>query len=184
MKRIDKPNIKRKGRPGRKSKFTEEMLHQVECFAKLGATNKDIAELLDVNLGTVENWLRNKPEFYQAKQRGMKVADAKVAEAAYKSATGYSYEETEISESSKGVYRTTRVKHVPPQPTAFIFWLTNRQPEYWEHANKMKHEHSGQINHNHKSVEDLEQMNELSDSEKELLFDINKKQILHGKNSN
>ncbi|MGE5483158.1 MAG: hypothetical protein ACM3VX_09720, partial [Bacteroidota bacterium] len=55
----------------------------------------------------------------------------------YRRACGYDFEETEIiaDRTAEGQARPARVKrtkkHVPPDVTACIFWLKNREPERW-----------------------------------------------------
>ena len=80
----------------RPSKYNPELNDQVMKFCKLGATNEQIADFLDVSVATVKNWLSNEPEFLTAVKAGRAYADANVAEALYQRAIGYKHKETKL----------------------------------------------------------------------------------------
>lgn len=134
----------------------------------------ELAEILEVNIGTVEYWWRNIPEFKEAVKRGKEQADVRVVESLYKRALGYEYEETRqvtgINRNGQKYHYTTRTKkRVPADTTAAIFWLKNRQRRYWADTHRM--EHSGTIEHHHMDLEDL------TSQEKSLLKSITKKRL-------
>jgi len=61
----------------------------------------------------------------------------------YKRATGYEYQEEVTHVIDGKVVKTKVTKHLPPNPTAFIFWLKNRtgrkhnlQEFSWQDVNK------------------------------------------------
>lgn len=129
------------------------MLPVVRAMAKLGATDVEIAQALQVGLSTIELWARQHPEFLRALKPPKGVADDRVERSLFKLATGYSYDseelfpydhiETRLVKTKDGkteevvlvkekrVRREPVVKHVPPHPTAGIFWLKNRRKEKW-----------------------------------------------------
>jgi len=187
MKR-EKFNLKRtrfpsNGHPGRKSKFLPDMIYEVEMLARLGARNEDIAKFFRVNLTTVEDWLRNNPELYKAKKRGGMEADSKVADSLWKNAMGYDYIKVErvYDETGNCVGKKETTMHVKGDTTAQIFWLTNRQPDYWKHQNRIVHEHSGDIRHAHyHRLQDIP-VEELSEEAQKMLFEINMKQLARGR---
>jgi len=171
------------GHPGRKSKFLPDMLWQVECLARLGATNDIIAKFFQVNPTTVEVWLRDNPEFYAARKRGGIEADSKAVNALWKNVTGYETTRTEEIYNEEGnlVGKKVITSEVRGDITAQIFWLTNRQPDYWRHMNRIQHEHSGDINHAHyHKIQDIP-VDELSKEAQKMLFEINMKQLADGR---
>lgn len=108
-----------------------------EKFARLGATDKDLASVFEVSLSTIEAWKRDKVEFLNALKRGKMIADAEVATKLFHRATGYEHPEDDIRTVSMGdgagseIVITPTVKHYPPDTTAAIFWLKNRRPDLW-----------------------------------------------------
>lgn len=104
---------------------------QARRMALLGATNQQIADMMMVDVKTIEYWVRTKPEFAASMRMGKMEADAHVAEALYKAAIGYDYEEDVVS-TYKGVQSVVRVtKHMPGNPWAMWKWLTARQRGLW-----------------------------------------------------
>lgn len=102
---------------GRPSSFNPAYCEQVEKLCKLGATDEQIAEFFDVAVATIYNWKNKHPEFVEAIKNGKVIADMQVSNSLFRRAVGYEMPDTG--------------KHVSPDVTAQIFWLKNRQPEYW-----------------------------------------------------
>lgn len=135
---------------GRPSKYDpERMLPVVRAMAKLGATDIEFAQALQVNLGTIELWARQHPEFLRAIKPPKGVADDRVERSLFKRACGYSYDGEEIVPydhvetqrrgdqdlvlvREKRILRVPVVKHVPPDSTAAMFWLKNRRKDRWK----------------------------------------------------
>ena len=134
-----KGNKNAAGNPGgaRPSLFKPEYVEWAEKFARLGATDKDLASVFEVSLSTIEAWKRDKVEFLNALKRGKAQADAEVASKLFHRATGYEHPEDDIRTVSMGdgagseIVITPTVKHYPPDTTAAIFWLKNRRPDLW-----------------------------------------------------
>ena len=134
-----KGNKNAAGNPGgaRPSLFKPEYVEWAEKFARLGATDKDLASVFEVSLSTIEAWKRDKVEFLNALKRGKMIADAEVASKLFHRATGYEHPEDDIRTVSLGdgagskIVITPTVKHYPPDTTAAIFWLKNRRPDLW-----------------------------------------------------
>ena len=136
-----------------KSKWNvvKEKLLLVECWARDGLIDKQIANNLNISEDTFYEYKKKYPEFSEALKKGKEVVDYEVENALLKRAMGYDYEE-ETYESrlnrESGEYEevlTKRVKkHVQPDTTAQIFWLKNRKPDIWRDKQEIKH--SGEIN--------------------------------------
>jgi len=129
---------------GPKAKITEARYEEAYRLSLLGLTNKELAIAMGVSVATIENYLKNDPEFYAAVKRGKTDADSKVAQSMFKRAIGYSHPDTYITpnrvkvytqdENGKNVLVEERtevlqipiIKHYPPDTSAMIFWLVNR----------------------------------------------------------
>jgi hypothetical protein len=67
-------------------------------------------------------------------------ADKRVERSLYERANGYSYNAVKIfmpAGAKKPVY-APYVEHVPPDVTAGIFWLKNRDPAQWRDASQLE----------------------------------------------
>lgn len=162
-------------------RLDETVLWYVECHARLGATDKDIARLLRVHITTIDYWKRHRPEFLEALNRGKQEPDDRVERSLFERAVGYSHPDTHITHYKGTIIQTPYIKHYPPDTAACIVWLRNRRKEQWSETMLHKHEHKGTINH--KKVEDLP-LNALTADQKEMLFQLNLKQIEGGDTSN
>lgn len=116
---------------GRPTDFKDEMCVQAEKLCLLGATDKQLADFFGVTEQTINNWKNDHPKFFESIKRGKLDADTKVAESLYKRALGYSHPEDDIKVCDKEIIITPTIKHYPPETTAAIFWLKNRQPKNW-----------------------------------------------------
>lgn len=129
---------------GRPSKYRKEYAEQArKLCAQLGATEADIAQFLGVATRTVERWKVDHPDFCRALKLGKKVADARVEQSLYRRATGYMHESEKIFQHGGEVVRAKTVEQYPPDTTACIFWLKNRDKANWRDKQDM--EHSGSI---------------------------------------
>lgn len=134
---------------GRPTLYREEYCIQAEKLCKLGATDAELADFFEVDESTITNWKSNYPEFFASIKSGKIIADAEVASRLYKRATGYEFRETTFEkvglkqetievgeEGMESIENDTFkkkvvVKEMPPDTTATIFWLKNRQPKKW-----------------------------------------------------
>jgi hypothetical protein len=116
---------------GRPTDYKEEYNAQAEKLCKLGATDKELADFFEVVESTINEWKLKHPEFSESIKAGKILADSEVAEKLFKRATGYSHEDVDIKVIDGQIVTTDLVKHYPPDTTAAIFWLKNRQKEKW-----------------------------------------------------
>ncbi len=98
-----------------------------------------------MSVSTIYNWKGQFPEFLEAIRGAKAVADCLVAEKLFEKATGYEWVEEQAikvrtivyGDNGKKLKETEEVrvvevrKRLPPDTTAAIFWLKNRQPEVW-----------------------------------------------------
>lgn len=95
----------------------------------LGATNEELGELFGVTKETIQDWMRTKKDFRQAVYEGREGADAKVAAALFKRATGMTLPDENVhfnQDAGKFVVRKTS-KHLAPDPGSAKFILANRR---------------------------------------------------------
>lgn len=117
---------------GRKSAYKEEYNQLAENYALLGATDKEMADLFSVTERTLNQWKKDYPEFLQSLKKGKNIADANVASRLYNRAIGYDCKAIKFATSEGKITDSKEyIEHYPPDTTAAIFWLKNRQPEKW-----------------------------------------------------
>jgi len=116
---------------GRPTKYAPEYDQQVYKLALLSATDREMADFLNVCEDTFHEWKKVHPSFSESINRGKNMADANVASRLYERAMGYSHPEEKVfcSEGEVVTYATT--KHYPPDTMAASLWLRNRQPAKW-----------------------------------------------------
>lgn len=109
-------------------------------FALLGLTDKQIADAFDITEQTIHQWKKDHIEFNLALKSGKEEADSNVAESLYKRATGYKHKAIKMffDKDSKSVIKEEYLEHYPPDSTAMIFWLKNRQRELWRDKHELE----------------------------------------------
>jgi hypothetical protein len=156
-----KPTVNKEGGKhagGRPTPYKPEYCHQAEKLCRLGATDKEMADFFGVVESTINKWKIDHPQFSESLKRGKLLADANVADRLYQRAMGFEHDSEEIKvipfgkakaagkedeedEEQKdvesadvdhpNVIRVPIRKIYPPDTTAAIFWLKNRQPKKW-----------------------------------------------------
>ena len=117
---------------GRKSDFREEYVEKAYRYALLGLTDIQMAGLFGVSQQTLNSWKKQNPLFLESLKAGKDEADSKVSKMLLQRAMGYEYEEIHEEKQGKKVIKKRIIKkQLPPDTTAMIFWLKNRQPELW-----------------------------------------------------
>ena len=109
-----------------------------EC-ALLGATEKEIARIMGINIATLELWKNRRPEFAEQLEAGKVEADAKVAHAFYRCATGYEYTEEFANVDRAGVpHKMTLKKYQKPESWAANKWLGIRRRADWSETQRIE----------------------------------------------
>lgn len=129
----------------RPTKYKPEYQGQAKKLALLGATDKDLAAFFEVSESTLNKWKLDYPEFSEALKEGKDELDSQVVRSLYQRAMGYSHPEDKIFNQAGEPMVVPTTKHYPPDTTACIFWLKNRQKEEWR--DKQDVEHSGKVGH-------------------------------------
>lgn len=122
-----------KSKGGRPSDYREEYADQARKLCLLGATDKELADFFGVCEATINNWKIDYPQFLESLKAGKASADAEVAEKLFRRALGYSHDAVKIvaDAKSKEEHVVHYTEHYPPDTTAAIFWLKNRQRDKW-----------------------------------------------------
>lgn len=131
----NKPASKATAAPkrGRPTAYLPAYAEQARRLAMLGLTDAEMAEFFSVSERTLNTWKKAHPDFLQSLKAGKIEADTHVATGLYQSAIGgHVVTETREQEGPDGgITRTKETKQVPPNVTAQVFWLKNRQPARW-----------------------------------------------------
>lgn len=118
-----------------KNKYEEKVmpkLNLVECWARDGLTDEQIARKLGIGKTTFYKYLNDRSELSERLKKGKEVVDYEVETALLKRALGYKYAEvTEELVGEEMMVTKSVVKEVAPDVTAQIIWLNNRKPEKW-----------------------------------------------------
>ena len=126
---------------GRPTKYNPDYHpKKVIGYCLLGLTDEQIAGIFEIAVSTLYEWKKEFPEFSEAIKNGKEEADVKIAASLYKRATGHKEKKTipiKLKETKNGEGSTERVELVevedyyPPEVSAQIFWLKNRNPQMW-----------------------------------------------------
>jgi len=125
----------------RPSKFTKQIQEQAMSLAEAGWTDEQMSKFFKVTKQTWNNWKKAHPKFFDSLKDAKETADKRVERSLYERATGYSHPEDKIFKPAgeePTIVPTT--KHYPPDTTAAIFWLKNRQPAEWRDKQTVEHE--------------------------------------------
>jgi hypothetical protein len=122
----------------RPTKFKPEFTDQAKKLCKLGATDAEMASFFGVVVSTFHLWKLQQPGFAKALKDAKVAADERVVRSLYQRAIGYEHDDVDIRVVKGRVVKTQLRKHHPPDTTACIFWLKNRQSGEW----RDRHEHA------------------------------------------
>ena len=111
--------------------YKEEYVEQARKLCALGAKEIELADFFGVAISTLYEWRNSHPEFSEAIKIAKEEADNRVERSLFERATGYSYPSVKIFQYEGSPVEVPYREHVPPDPTAMIFWLKNRKPKEW-----------------------------------------------------
>lgn len=95
----------------------------------MGASDSDLAVIFRVSERTIQNWIYNDARFRDAVWKGRGGADAKIAMALFKEATGYNYDEeiAQYDHQQGDWIKTTVRRRARADTKAAMWWLERRQ---------------------------------------------------------
>lgn len=122
--------------PESKSKYKLEYDKQSEVACRLGATDKELAEMFQVDVRTIQNWKNEHEAFFHSIKKGKDFFDTEIVEnALLKRARGFEYKEvkTVLDTNGKAIPDQTQItqRQALPDTGACAFWLKNRNPARW-----------------------------------------------------
>lgn len=120
------------------------MADQARKLCLLGATDMELASFFGVNKDTITEWKKRHKEFSVSIKAGKDQADSEVADRLYQRARGFEHDSEEIKVVNGEVVRVPIRKVYPPDSTAVIFWLKNRQKDKWRDRQEIDHTSKGQ----------------------------------------
>jgi len=111
------------------NKYKPEYAEMAYKLAILGLTNQQIADVFDVSLFTLDEWTKKHDDFGWKLNSGRSFADADVAIALHKKATGYRKKVAKAHfDDNVGQWATCEYEEeVEPNLQAIITWLGLRQ---------------------------------------------------------
>lgn len=111
--------------------FKPEYTATAHKLASLGATDREIADVLGVSERTINRWKHTQPDFSGELRLGKEAADDRVEQSLYRRAIGYTYDAVKVFTHNGQPVIAEYVEHIPPDTTAAIFWLKNRRSDDW-----------------------------------------------------
>lgn len=130
----------------RPTKYQKAYAEQARKLCLLGYTDDQLADFFEVNPATIHRWKKDHREFCDSIKNGKTIADGDVVDSLYQRAMGYEHPEDDIRTVDGRIVITPTIKHYPPDTTAAIFWLKNRQKAQWR--DKQEIEQTGTLTHN------------------------------------
>lgn len=110
----------------------KDKLILLEGWARDGLTDEQIAKNIGIATSTFYEWKKKELEFSESLKKGKEVIDFEVENALLKKALGYTITIKEEKLDKDGcVHTLEKDVHIPPDTTAQIFWLKNRQVKKW-----------------------------------------------------
>lgn len=114
---------------GRPTEYKPEYDRQAKTACKLGATDKDLAELFNVSETTINNWKLQYPSFLES-LKAKSYSNDRVKESLFNRANGVVVTQEKYDED--GALVEVIKKQMPPDTGACVVWLANRDPENWK----------------------------------------------------
>lgn len=115
----------------RPSKFNNALKETILDLYKRNKTDAQVAAIIGVSVRTINNWKTKYPTFLHAVKEMKFAADDLVEASLFSRATGFRQVEEKLVFKDGKWERAKTLKVHPPDTTAAIFWLKNRQPENW-----------------------------------------------------
>lgn len=114
-------------------------LIKIQGWVRKGLSNKVIAENMGITEKTLYEWAAKYSDFGDTLKRTKEITVYEVEDAMFKAAKGYFVEETKTitNKDGKTLRIETNKKWIPPNTTAQIFYLKNKDPDNWRERNDL-----------------------------------------------
>ena len=156
------------------AKYCDEIVQEICGYIRDGDTQEAAYEKAGIGKETFYGWMREKTDFSDAikaaKKEFLRNQYKDAVQSLYKRATGYDVEEPEETYQYKGgkpyiKQKKVRTKHIPADPQALKFLLTNLYPDDWQ--DKQRNELTGSLS-NKVTIEYVDSGVDLAHSEDEI----------------
>jgi len=144
----------KKNKGGRPSKFDTIDKEQLSKLAKAGWTDKQVSDFFNINESTLNAWKKENLAFSKSLKNWKAEADHEVERSLFERAKGFVTSEDKVFGSGDEQRIEEVKKQYPPDTTACIFWLKNRQPKEWR--DKVDHSHNHEYNGDPAGISDAE----------------------------
>jgi hypothetical protein len=104
---------------------------QVESLCRLGLTDAELADFFNTDAKTIDDWYLDDPDFRIAVIEGRTLQTARVADAMYQRAMGFSYTEEKSHVIDGDIVKVPLQKQALPDVTAQKTILAARKPDVW-----------------------------------------------------
>jgi len=121
-------------------------LAEIRKLVEQGVPDYDIAAQLHVSPRAWKEWKKKYPEMREMYENANQKLVARVVNALYKAACGYTTVEKKTVRKNGQKWTEETEKYIPPNTTAAVFFLTNRAPDEWKHRNTLSSLHLVQKN--------------------------------------
>ncbi len=129
---------------GQPTKHSTKLYPRIEMAIKLGATDKEVATLLDINEDTFHEWKKKHPKFSEFVKKCKTITDSDMEQSLRKRAMGCTTKETKVirrfdkDKDSMELYEESEVvKEHAPDTKAIERWLFNRNPDRWKNKQEV-----------------------------------------------
>lgn len=114
---------------------TDKGVEKLIAWGKQGLSNRQIAKNMGIHQSTLYKWMLDHQEISDAIKDGKEVIDLEVENALLKRAMGYDSVEEVWRPPYEGATELElverKVKTLPPDVGALVYWLKNRQKDKW-----------------------------------------------------
>ena len=126
----------------------------IKGLARRGCTMEEIAAELSVAPSTLKKWVAENPELKKAVDHGRLLADVAVEDSLFARARGCTIRKKRKVKDGDKTREEEWEEEVPPDTTACIFWLKNRDPERWRDRQELALSDNGWVKALEESVDE------------------------------
>jgi hypothetical protein len=120
--------------------YKPEFCDQALKLCDYGATNADLADHFGVTISVISTWQSQHPEFAEACRLGKSRVDARVQQAFYNQAVGYSRVVEKVRQHKGELVLVRHTEQVPSHSSTAKTWLYNRCGTDWNDEPKQDDE--------------------------------------------
>ena len=127
-----KKTINKGGRPDKTNAIIQSKVEDIRKYCRFGLTDDQIRQLINVPKTSYYRHQQNNKDLWDSLKNEKLEADSHIIASLFKRATGFEYKEVKKEGVQKDgkleIKSVTEIKkYYPPDTTAIIYWLRNRQ---------------------------------------------------------